>query len=191
MGEPLFFETRAAFREWLAQHHASEPEVVLRFYKKGTGKGGPFTYEEAILESLCFGWIDGVRRSLDAESYGQRFTPRTRSSNWSRININRFQELQAQGLVTPAGLAAFEARTDANSGVYSFEQGDVALDKAQTDQFKLDSKAWEYWQKAPAGYRKTAAWWVISAKRPETRAKRLEELIACSAQGLKIPMLRR
>jgi uncharacterized protein YdeI (YjbR/CyaY-like superfamily) len=191
MAEPLFFDTAAEFRAWLEEHHDSEREALLGFYKKGSGKGGPFTYEQAILEALCFGWIDGVRRTLDAESYSQRFSPRTKSSTWSNININRFKELLAAGRVHPAGLAAFEARTAANSGIYSFEQADVSLDEEQERTFRANTAAWEYWSDAPKGYRRIATWWVISAKRPETRAKRLGELIECSANGIRIPLVRR
>jgi uncharacterized protein YdeI (YjbR/CyaY-like superfamily) len=190
MDDPLFFDTAAEFRAWLEKHHDSEAAALLGFYKKGSGKGGPFTYEQAILEALCFGWIDGVRRTLDAESYVQRFSPRTKSSTWSNININRFKELQAAGRVTPPGLAAFEARTADNSGIYSFEQVDIALDEEQQRTFRANSAAWDYWTNAAKSYRKVATWWVLSAKRPETRAKRLNELIECSARGEKIPLVR-
>jgi len=191
MADLLFFDTADDFRAWLEKHHESEREALLGFYKKGSGKGGSFTYEQAILESLCFGWIDGVRRSLDAESYSQRFSPRTKTSTWSNINIARFKELQAAGRVHPAGLAAFEARTAANSGIYSFEQGEVAFAEDQERAFRANSAAWEYWSNAPKGYRRIATWWVLSAKRPETRSKRLVELVDCSARGEKIPLLRR
>ena len=191
MADLLFFDTADDFRAWLEKHHESEREALLGFYKKGSGKGGSFTYEEAILESLCFGWIDGVRRSLDAASYSQRFSPRTKASTWSNINIARFKELQTAGRVHPAGLAAFEARASANSGIYSFEQGEVAFAQDQERAFRANSAAWEYWSNAPKGYRRIATWWVLSAKRPETRAKRLSELVDCSARGEKIPLLRR
>ena len=159
MPEPQFFTTREAFRDWLEQHHATETELVIRFYKKGSGKAAAFTYEEGILESLCFGWIDGIRRSVDAESYVQRFTPRKKRSTWSEININRFRELQVAGLVRPAGLAAFEARTDGNSGIYSFEQGNIMLEPDQKQALEANTAAWEYWEKASKSYRKSATWW--------------------------------
>jgi uncharacterized protein YdeI (YjbR/CyaY-like superfamily) len=189
---PTFFATPADFRAWLEAHHERERELLVGFYKKGSGKPS-ITWPESVDEALCFGWIDGVRRSLDEESYTIRFTPRQARSTWSAVNIRRVAELTALGRMHPAGLRAFEARTTDNSEIYAYEQRDnAALTAEEEAQFRADVAAWDYWQARPAGYRKTATWWVISAKREETRRKRLATLIADSAQGRTIgPLTRR
>jgi uncharacterized protein YdeI (YjbR/CyaY-like superfamily) len=182
---PTFFATPAEFRAWLDEHHATETELLVGFYKKGSGKPS-ITWPESVDEALCHGWIDGVRRSLGDEAYTIRFTPRKKRSVWSNVNIRRAGELIAEGRMRPAGLAAFEARTGERSGVYSFEQKDldrVVFDEAQARQFQADAKAWDFFQAQPPWYRRTATWWVISAKKEETRAKRLATLIADSAAG--------
>lgn len=181
--DPLFFATPAEWRAWLEAHHASETELLVGFHKKGTGMPS-ITWPESVDEALCFGWIDGVRRSLGAESYTIRFTPRKARSVWSNVNIRRAGELIAEGRMTPAGLRAFEARTGERSGVYSFEQEDqakVVLSPEMEARFRADAVAWEYFQSRPPWYRRTATWWVISAKREETREKRIATLIADSA----------
>ena len=181
--EPVFFATPAEFRAWLEAHHASETELLVGFHKKGTGMPS-ITWPESVDEALCFGWIDGVRRSLGAESYTIRFTPRKARSVWSNVNIRRAGELIAEGRMTPAGLRAFEARTGERSGVYSFEQEDqakVVLTPEMEARFRADAVAWEYFQSRPPWYRRTATWWVISAKKEETREKRIATLIADSA----------
>jgi uncharacterized protein YdeI (YjbR/CyaY-like superfamily) len=150
------------------------------------------TWPESVDQALCFGWIDGVRKSLDAESYTNRFTPRTARSVWSKINTDRAQELIAAGLMHPAGRAAFEARDEARSGVYSFEQRrDPRLTAEQEQTFRADAAAWEWFERAAPSYRRAATWWVISAKREETRARRLGQLIEASRQGRPIPPLTR
>jgi len=182
---PAFFATPAEFRAWLDEHHATETELLVGFYKKGSGKPS-ITWPESVDEALCHGWIDGVRRSLGDEAYTIRFTPRKKRSVWSNVNIRRAGELIAEGRMRPAGLAAFEARTGERSGVYSFEQKDqekVVFSEAQARQFQADAKAWDFFQAQPPWYRRTATWWVISAKKEETRAKRLATLIADSAAG--------
>ena len=180
---PTFFATPAGLRAWLEEHHQSERELLVGFYKKGSGRPS-ITWPESVDEALCFGWIDGVRRSLGDEAYTIRFTPRQSRSTWSVVNIRRAGELIAEGRMRPAGLAAFEARTGERSGVYSFEQKDeIAFDEAQARRFRADAKAWEFFQAQPPWYRKTATWWVISAKKEETRAKRLATLIEDSAAG--------
>lgn len=181
--DPLFFATPAEWRAWLEANHASETELLVGFHKKGTGMPS-ITWPESVDEALCFGWIDGVRRSLGAESYTIRFTPRKARSVWSNVNIRRAGELIAEGRMTPAGLRAFEARTGERSGVYSFEQEDqakVVLSPEMEARFRADAVAWEYFQSRPPWYRRTATWWVISAKREETREKRIATLIADSA----------
>lgn len=183
--DPLFFPTPADFRAWLEAHHASETELLVGFHKKGTGMPS-ITWPESVDEALCFGWIDGVRRSLGAESYTIRFTPRKARSFWSNVNIRRAGELTAAGRMTPAGLRAFEARSGERSGVYSFEQTGkdaVVLTPEMESRFRADAGAWEYFQSRPPWYRQTATWWVISAKKEETREKRLATLIADSAAG--------
>jgi uncharacterized protein YdeI (YjbR/CyaY-like superfamily) len=188
---PAFFRNASALRKWFAANHATTPELWIGFYRKGA-KRESVTYPEAVDEALCFGWIDGIRKSLDDESYMNRFTPRKARSNWSTINIRRVAELQAEGRMTAAGLAAFEKRDDARSGVYSFENRDKAvLTNAQEKRFRAHAEAWAFFESQPGSYRKTAIWWVVSAKREETRERRLDTLIADSAAGLRIAMLRR
>lgn len=190
-GNPKFFRNAQEFRAWLEKHHASAEELWVGFYKKGASRSG-ISYPQAVDESLCFGWIDGIRKSIDEERYMNRFTPRRRGSNWSDVNVKRIAALTAEGRMHPSGLAAFEARDAARSGVYSFENRDAAtLDPAQEKRFRRNARAWSFFEAQPPGYRKTAIWWVISAKREETREKRLTTLIEDSANGLRIAMLRR
>jgi uncharacterized protein YdeI (YjbR/CyaY-like superfamily) len=182
---PTFFAAPAEFRTWLDEHHATETELLVGFYKKGSKKPS-ITWPESVDEALCFGWIDGVRRSLGEDAYTIRFTPRKKRSVWSNVNIRRAGELVAGGRMRPAGLAAFEARTGERSGVYSFEQKDqekVVFSEAQAREFQATPGAWEFFQAQAPWYRRTATWWVISAKKEETRAKRLATLIADSAAG--------
>ena len=188
---PAFFATPAELRAWFEAHHQDERELLVGFYKKGSGKPS-ITWPESVDEALCFGWIDGVRRSLGEDAYTIRFTPRQRRSFWSVVNIRRAGELIAEGRMRPAGLAAFEARTGERSGVYSFEQKDEpAFDAAQAQRFQADAKAWAFFQAQPPWYRRTATWWVVSAKKEETRAKRLATLIEDSAAGRPIKGLDR
>jgi uncharacterized protein YdeI (YjbR/CyaY-like superfamily) len=188
---PIFFATPADFRAWLEAHHADTPELLVGFYKKGSGKPS-ITWPESVDEALCFGWIDGVRRSLDADSYTIRFTPRRPRSTWSAVNIKRVAELTEMGRMRPAGLKAFESRTEDNSGIYAYEQREnAALDPAQEEEFQANPTAWAFWQAQPPGYRKTATWWVVSAKQEATRRKRLATLIADSAAGRRLAQLAR
>lgn len=189
--EPKYFRDAAAFRRWLEKHHAAAAELWVGFYKKGATRRG-ITYAEAVDEALCFGWIDGVRNGIDAERYTNRFTPRRPRSNWSDVNTRRVEELIAEGRMHPAGLAAFESREAARSGVYSFEnRGASTLTPEQQARFRRNKAAWNFFEAQPPGYRKTAIWWVVSARREETREKRLTTLIDDSANGLRIAMLRR
>jgi len=187
---PVFFATPGEFRTWLARHHESERELWVGFYKKGTGRPS-ITWPEAVDEALCFGWIDGIRKSIDAESYTNRFTPRKPTSNWSEVNTRRMQELIAAGRVKPAGLRAFEARTSEKSGVYSFEQRqNPAFAPGALQSFKAHADAWRFFQAQPPGYRRLVTWWVVSAKQEATRARRLKILIDHSADRQRIDLLR-
>ena len=189
-GDVTFFETPAAFRRWLATHHRSARVLWVGFHKKATGRPS-LTWPEAVDEALCFGWIDGVRKSIDADSYTIRFTPRRAGSTWSLVNTRRAAELTREGRMQPAGLAAFEMRDPLKSGVYSFERAAAALDAEAEAQFKANRAAWSFFQSQPAGYRKTAIHWVVSARRAETRARRLATLVSDSAAGQRLGPLRR
>jgi uncharacterized protein YdeI (YjbR/CyaY-like superfamily) len=184
--EPTFFETPAELRAWLDRHHESETELWVGFHRKASGRPS-ITWPEAVDEALCVGWIDGVRKSVDEQSYKIRFTPRKPASNWSSVNIGRVAELTAQGRMRPAGVAAFERRSEARSGIYSYEQQKEArLDPAQEREFRAHPEAWSFFQAQPQGYRRTATWWVVSAKREATRVKRLATLIDDSASGRRL-----
>jgi uncharacterized protein YdeI (YjbR/CyaY-like superfamily) len=191
MSGPLFFPTPEKFRAWLQKNHDRRTELLVGFYKKGSGKPS-ITWPEAVDEALCFGWIDGVRRRIDDESYSIRFTPRQKRSTWSAVNVKRASELIEAGLMHPAGIAAFERRSADNSGIYSYERRKAAqLEPAQEKQFRADKSAWTYFQSQPPGYRRTAIHWVVSAKKEETRARRLATLIEESARGEWVSPLRR
>jgi uncharacterized protein YdeI (YjbR/CyaY-like superfamily) len=183
MNEPTFFAKPSDFRSWLEKHHEQEKELWVGFYKKGSGKPS-ITWPESVDEALCFGWIDGVRKSLGEESYMIRFTPRKPGSNWSAVNVARVEELSREGRMRPAGLEAFEKRSEAKTGIYAYEQKEAAeLEKAEERQFKANRKAWDFFQSQPDWYRRTAVWRVVSAKKEETRRKRLAKLIEESEQG--------
>jgi uncharacterized protein YdeI (YjbR/CyaY-like superfamily) len=185
----IFFATSDEFRAWLEKHHATATEVLVGFHKKSTGRPS-MTWTESVREALCFGWIDGIRRSLGDEGYTIRFTPRKPRSNWSSLNVRHVEELIREGRMTPAGLAAYEARTPERTGVYAFEQRHAArLEREQEERFRADPKAWEFFQAQPASYRQTAIYWVVSAKREETRARRLATLISDSAAGRRLAQL--
>lgn len=187
--EVKHFASAASFRRWLERYHASRTELWVGFYNKHSGRGG-LTYIEAVEQALCFGWIDGVTRGLDGERHGQRFTPRKRRSNWSAINIRRFEALKAAGQITPAGQAAFDA-WDGKKAPYSFENRETTLSPALLARFKQQASAWQWFSRQPPGYQRTAVFWVMSAKQEATRARRLETLMADSAAGLCIRLLRR
>jgi len=187
---PLFFPTPAKFRSWLSQHHQDATELLVGFYKKGCGTPS-ITWPESVDEALCFGWIDGVRKRLDEVSYTIRFTPRKPRSTWSAINIARVKELTSAGRMSPAGLAAFEKRSDERSALYAYEQRKSAkLSPAEEKNFRANRTAWEFFQGQIASYRRTATYWVVSAEKEETRARRLAVLIACSQEHKAIPPLR-
>lgn len=188
---PTFFATPADFRRWLKQHHARASELWVGFHKRGTGRPS-ITWPESVDEALCFGWIDGIRKSLSPDSYVIRFTPRKPGSIWSAVNTRRAQELIRDARMQPAGLKAFAARDPKRSGIYSFEQRKTAeLGSEREALFRKNKAAWAFFQSQPPGYRRISTWWVISAKREETRAKRLATLIEDSAAGRRIAPLRR
>ncbi len=180
---PLFFATPAEFRAWLAENSETVSEQWIGFYRKATGRPS-ITWPESVDEALCVGWIDGLRKTIDATSYQIRFTPRRRGSSWSLVNLGRVAALTREGRMRHAGLKAFAERVEAKSGIYAYEQRkEAALDSAAEREFRGHSKAWEFFQGQPAGYRKISAWYVISAKQEATRRKRLARLIADSAAG--------
>ena len=184
--EPIYFASPEEFRAWLEAHHESEKELLVGYHKKGTGKPS-MTWPESVDEALCFGWIDGVRRSVDDERYMIRFTPRKARSIWSAVNIKRMGELTELGRVRPAGLKAFEARAPEKSGIYAYENRNAAeLDPAAEAQFRTNAAAWDFFQSQAPSYRRTAIWWVISAKQEATRQKRLATLIDDSANGRRL-----
>ncbi len=180
--EPIYFESPAQWRAWLEQHHASESEVQVGFYKKDTGRQG-MTWSQAVDEALCFGWIDGIVRRVDDQRHQQRFTPRQAKSTWSAVNIDKVERLTAEGRMADAGLRAYAARSEENSRIYAFEQEAVELPPDALDRLRADKEAWRFWESRPAGYRRVATWWVVSAKRPETRERRLATLIEDCAAG--------
>lgn len=182
--------TPAAFRAWLRKHHRTESALVLRIATKHAAATG-ITYAAALDEALCFGWIDGIRRALDADSYSVRFTPRKPRSIWSRVNVAHVERLIRQKRMTRAGLAAFEARTAERTGMYAFEQRATELPAAYRERFRKQRAAWKHFQQEAPWYRRTSSHWVTSAKREETRLRRLGILIACSGDGVRIPQLRR
>ena len=185
---PRSFRTPEDFRAWLERHHATKTELIVRLFKVRASHRG-IGYKEALDEALCFGWIDGVRRGLDGDSYTQRFTPRKKKSNWSRVNIARAGELRAAGRMHAAGLAAFEQRDEGAVAPYSFESPPLALARAFAKQLRANKAAWIFFSQQAPSYRRVATYWVMSAKRPETRARRLATLIDCSAKGRRIPPL--
>jgi uncharacterized protein YdeI (YjbR/CyaY-like superfamily) len=182
-----FFNSAADFRRWLDEHHATASELLLGFYKKALGRG--ITYPEALDEALCFGWIDGVRRGVDAETYTIRFTPRRPRSNWSEVNIRRVQELLSQRRMKPPGIKAFRERDERKAAQYSYERELERLDPALDGALRANPKAASFFDTQPPGYRKTATIWVMSAKKEETRARRFAHLIERSASGARIDLL--
>lgn len=191
--EPVatFFATPAAWRRWLEKNHATATEISVGFYKKASGRAS-ISWPESVDAALCFGWIDGVRRTIDDESYRIRFTPRRTRSIWSAVNVRRVAALTEAGLMSPAGLRAFEARTDARTGVYAFEQRNTATFPAESlKRLRANAKAWKFFRSQPPWYQRTVTWWVISAKQEATRERRLATLIVDSAAGRTVKHLTR
>jgi uncharacterized protein YdeI (YjbR/CyaY-like superfamily) len=179
---PIFFESPAALRKWLEKNHAREIELFVGLHKRHTGKRS-ITWAEVVDQALCYGWIDGVRRTLDDDAWMIRLTPRGARSNWSTVNVKRAGELAVLGLMTPAGLTAFKDRPA--SGPYSYEQERREFEGAYLRRLKANRKAWEFYRAQPPGYRAVACHWVMSAKKVETRMARLDRLIADSANGVR------
>ncbi len=183
---PQPFESQQAFRKWLEKNHDKVTELFVRLYRKDSGRGG-LTYKEALDEALCFGWIDGVRKRLDDESFSQRFTPRKKKSYWSAVNTKRFEELHALGHVAPPGQAAFDARDASETQRYSFEREKAEVFSPELEaMFRAKKKAWKFFEEQPPGYRRLNTFRVMSAKQEATRVKRLEQLIEASAAGKRL-----
>lgn len=183
--KPKFFPTQNDFREWLAENHETEIEIIVGFYNVKSGKTS-MTWSEAVDQALCFGWIDGVRRRVDEESYSNRFTPRRANSNWSAVNIEKVRVLTEKGLMKPAGIAAFEKRKEEKSAVYAYENELKKFSVEFERQFKERTKAWEFFDKQANWYKKQMINWVMTAKQEKTRESRLEKLIEASDNGCKI-----
>jgi uncharacterized protein YdeI (YjbR/CyaY-like superfamily) len=187
--EPIFFASPAEFRAWLEENHDKASELLVGYYKVGSGRPS-MTWAQSVDEALCFGWIDGIRKGIDQVSYTIRFTPRRRGSTWSDVNIKRVQELTKLGLMHDTGQKAFELRKQDNSGVYSYEQRHEAkLDEAYEQEFRVNDKAWEYFQARPPSYRQSVIYWVMSAKQEATKLRRLAALIEHSENGRMVPAL--
>ena len=188
--DAVFFDSPAAWRAWLQEHHASAAEVLVGFHKKSTGRPS-LTWAESVAEALCFGWIDGVRRSLGPDAYTIRFTPRRPGSHWSQVNVDLVAHLEEQGRMTDAGRAAFAARREDRTARFAYEQAEVAFEAEQEAAFRADALAWAWFSAQAPSYRKQATYWVTSAKRPATRARRLATLVECSHEGRRLPQYTR
>ena len=188
--KPAFFPTLPAFHAWLEKHHATADELWVGYYKKDSGRPS-ITWPESVDIALCFGWIDGMRKSIDNISYKIRFTPRKPGSIWSDVDTKRAQALIEQGRMQPAGLQAYKARKENKSGIYSYEQRNLELEEPYNQLLREDKAAWSFFQAHPGSYRKTVSWWIISAKQEETRLRRLEKLLAYSVRRQTLPMLTR
>jgi uncharacterized protein YdeI (YjbR/CyaY-like superfamily) len=181
-----FFATPKSFRAWFTKHHARETMLWVGFWRVATGKPS-ITWPQSVDAALCFGWIDGLRRGLDEQSYAIRFTPRSATTSWSRVNLKRFAELDAAGLVHEAGRAARAKWADGRVAGYSHETSDTGLDAAGLAALRANARAWRFWEAQIPSYRKMAGHWVVSAKREQTRVDRLAALLDCCARGVAIP----
>lgn len=182
---PTFFANTEEFRKWLEENHQSEKELIVGYYKVGTKKPS-MTWSDSVDEALCFGWIDGVRRSIDNEAYCNRFTPRSPKSNWSAVNIAKVEELIRLGKMTPAGLAAFEKRSEARSEIYSYENRPEKFNAEMENRFRENSEAWHYFEVQAPSYKKTIIYWIMSAKQEATRISRLNKLIEACSEGKRL-----
>ena len=182
----IFFATPAELRAWFEANHETAAELWVGYHRKRTGLTS-ITWQDLVDQELCFGWIDSVRYSLGDDRSAQRVTPRRKGSIWSAINIRRFGELEAMGVVHPAGRAAFERRDEARSRIYAYENRSRGFDEATEAEFRKHRKAWAFFESQAPSYRKTAAFWVMSAKQEATRARRLSALIDCSTNGERLP----
>lgn len=186
--KPRFFNKQLQFNQWLVKNHGSASEILVGFYKKSSGRKG-ITYPEALDEALCFGWIDGIRKNLDEDSYTIRFTPRKSKSIWSLVNVRHVERLKKEGRMQPAGLAAFDLRDIKRTGIYSFENRPRELSFQYQEIFRTNKMAWEFFNSQPPFFKKTVAFWVMSAKKEETRLRRLNRLIETSARGERVGMI--
>jgi uncharacterized protein YdeI (YjbR/CyaY-like superfamily) len=184
--QPTFFPSAAAFRSWLRNHHRQAAELWVGFWKRATGRPS-LTWSESVDEALCYGWIDGVRHRIDTERYAIRFTPRRPGSGWSAVNLRRMKDLEAAGRMTAAGRRAFHSSDHRKSGYSAADPAD--FDAAARTRFRADRVAWAFFRAQPPGYRRTVTGWVMSAKRPETRERRLAMLIADSAAGHRLNLM--
>lgn len=187
--DPIYFADPAALRAWLDEHAAEATDLWVGLYKVGTGKAG-IRWPELVDEVLAVGWIDATRKAVDDERYMIRIVPRKTGSKWSQVNVSRVAELTAEGRMRPTGLAAFEARKQGDSASYSYEQ-DSELNAEQEAEFRAHPEAWTYFNEQPASYRRSATWWVVGAKRDDTRERRLAQLIAVSARGERLRQFQR
>jgi len=184
--EPTFFATQADFRQWLEDNYKTKNELLVGFYKVGSGKAS-MTWPESVDQALCYGWIDGVRRTIDGEAYSIRFTPRRTGSIWSAVNIAKMEMLTQAGLVKPEGMAAFKKRTESKSRVYAFEQEKTAeLPEGLLKIFEANIPAWAFFEAQPPGYKKVILHWITTAKQEKTKLQRLEKLIEASAQNKRL-----
>ena len=183
--KPIFFETGAEFRKWLNKNHEKETELLVGFYKVGSGKPS-MTWSESVDEALCFGWIDGVRKSMDDKRYTIRFTPRKPTSIWSSVNIKKMEELTRKGLVKPAGLAAYEKRQESRSKIYTYEKAPVKLESSYERKFKANKNAWTFFQSQALSYQRVIIGWIMSAKQEATQLSRLEKAIGSSQAGKRL-----
>ncbi len=188
--KPVFFSSAEDWRAWLVKHHDSKSEIILGLVKKGSGIPG-INHRQALDEALCFGWIDGIARTIDERRWTIRFTPRRKGSVWSAVNRKRIAELKREGRMAEPGLRVFNNRDRSKQERYSFENRNAALDPADEKKFRANKPAWQFFGSMPKSYRHPAIWWVVSAKRPETRERRLATLIEDSAAGRRIKLLRR
>jgi uncharacterized protein YdeI (YjbR/CyaY-like superfamily) len=186
---PKFFARPADFRKWLEENHDKKTELLVGFWKKGTGKPS-ITWPESVDQALCFGWIDGITKSLGEESFAIRFTPRKNKSHWSAVNLKKYAKLKKLGEIHPSGEAAFSRMDKKNSKKASFEQKRIVMGKTFESKIKASKKAWSFFNALAPSYKKASTWWVISAKQEETKLRRLAVLIKSSEEGEKIPMLR-
>jgi len=184
-----FFATPTELRDWFDANHLTADELWVGYHRKATGRPS-VDWSQAVDEALCVGWIDGVRRSLDEARFVQRFTPRRRGSTWSAVNVAKIAALTEQGRMRPAGIAAFEARSEANTAIYSYERGEAVFTPDEEARFRAETAAWRDWQARPPSYRRAVTHWVTSAKQATTRSRRLETLIANSAAGRKVGPMR-
>ena len=186
--KPRFFKSQSEFRRWLEKNHAQETELLVGFYKKGSGKAS-LTYPEALDEALCFGWIDGVRRSLGDDGYTIRFTPRKAKSIWSNVNVRHVERLKKLGRMAPAGLEAYALRDPKKTGIYAFENRPRELAPAYEKKFRSNKKAWEFFEKQPPGFKRLMIFRVMEGKQEETRQRRLEQLTESSGKGERLGVM--